>query len=207
MELAFQKYHNAFMTRGRPKEFDEDAAVRAAMQVFWERGYRAATCEELTAEMGISTSSFYSTFHDKEQLFRRAFTLYATEIFGQIYTMLDAEGSPLATVRKLMNLWADHFGKQEGSPGCLVAMSLIETEAEDSEVKQQAKELVTRLQTKLESCFRRAVKAGELSSDFDCRSAAAFMISTTEGLTVMARSGAKPSDIRGAVEMALRVIQ
>ena len=38
---------------GRPKTFDEHDVIERAQRVFWQRGYGAASTEELLAAMGI----------------------------------------------------------------------------------------------------------------------------------------------------------
>src|SRR5216684_8683324 len=62
---------------GRPRGFAEDAALEAAMRVFWEKGYEGATLADLTEAMGINRSSLYASFGDKEALFRMAMARYA----------------------------------------------------------------------------------------------------------------------------------
>ncbi|HSX63504.1 MAG TPA: helix-turn-helix domain-containing protein, partial [Pseudoxanthomonas sp.] len=65
--------------RGRPRAFDRDAALRAAMLVFWQRGYEGASLGALTEAMGINRPSLYAAFGDKEALFREAVALYDKE--------------------------------------------------------------------------------------------------------------------------------
>ena len=55
--------------RGRPRTFEKDAALETAMMTFWQRGFEETGVDDLVRAMGISTSSLYSTFGDKEALF------------------------------------------------------------------------------------------------------------------------------------------
>lgn len=50
----------------RPREFDQNKALEAAMYVFWEKGFEAASLSDLTARMGIQRPSLYSAFGDKK---------------------------------------------------------------------------------------------------------------------------------------------
>jgi len=66
--------------RGRPRNFDKDAALERAMELFWIKGYEGASMTDLTSAMGIASPSLYAAFGSKEELFRRAVQHYgATE--------------------------------------------------------------------------------------------------------------------------------
>ena len=62
-------------TRGRPRAFDPDAALRTALDVFWERGYEGTSMNDLVAAMGIASASIYAAFGSKAELFRRTMRL------------------------------------------------------------------------------------------------------------------------------------
>ncbi|WP_233160243.1 TetR/AcrR family transcriptional regulator [Pseudonocardia sp. MH-G8] len=64
-------------TIGRPREFDVDEALERAMRAFWAQGYEGAGLTDLTAAMGITRTSMYAAFGNKENLFRKALQRYS----------------------------------------------------------------------------------------------------------------------------------
>lgn len=60
----------------RTKEFDKNQALHEAMLLFWKKGYEAASIPDLLEVMGISRSSLYDTFSDKQTLYRDALEHY-----------------------------------------------------------------------------------------------------------------------------------
>lgn len=206
LELRFNNSNNNRMVRGRPKQFDENTALEAAMQVFWQRGYEEASCDELLAAMQINSGSMYATFGDKKSLFERAFALYADRIFSRGATVLDGPGSPLANVRNLVRAWGE-FMSQPNCRGCLVAQAMIEFGHTDSNVGTEAKALVRRFQDKLEATLVAAKEAGELDPQSEPKEIAAFLINTVQGLSVMARSGAGEAAVAGVINTTLFVLK
>jgi AcrR family transcriptional regulator len=45
--------------------FDENEALRSAMDVFWAKGYAGSSLTDLTKSMGINKPSLYSAFGNK----------------------------------------------------------------------------------------------------------------------------------------------
>lgn len=77
--VEFRKGHDWRMkhaTNGRPRSFDEDQAVDAAMRVFWEKSFEGTTMTDLTDATGLSRSSIHAAFGSKEGLFLKAVERY-----------------------------------------------------------------------------------------------------------------------------------
>jgi TetR/AcrR family transcriptional repressor of nem operon len=72
---------------GRTREFDVDAAVTRAMELFWRQGYDATATRDLTAALGVGQGSLYAAFGSKEGLFIAAIDRYL-EIFAPVISRL-----------------------------------------------------------------------------------------------------------------------
>jgi AcrR family transcriptional regulator len=73
---------------GRPREFDLDAALDAAVTVFWKKGYEGTSLPDLTAAMGINRPSLYAAFGNKEALFRKAVERYLNSVGASVMSAL-----------------------------------------------------------------------------------------------------------------------
>lgn len=191
--------------RGRPRQFDEDGAVEAALAVFMREGFEGASCEQLLEAMGMNSGSMYAAFGGKRALYDKAFERYRDRAVGMVLHVLDAPGSPLGNVRTLVNMWADLMSRP-GSRGCFVDCTLIELGDERKGVAELARETAKRLQAKLEAKLTEARDAGELAPDADPAALAAFLINTKQGLSVMARAGASEATIRGITNTTLSLL-
>src|SRR2546421_1155785 len=85
----------------RPKEFDRDEALQKAMEVFWSRGYEAASIQELVKQMGINRQSLYDTFGDKHALYLAALDRYREVEGGKMFELLAGQGSVKRVLRQL----------------------------------------------------------------------------------------------------------
>lgn len=83
----------------RPREFDEQQALVAAMQVFWEKGYEATSISDLTASMGIQRPSLYAAFGGKKELFDAALNKYSQLSFAYIQNRIRSAPTVKEAVR------------------------------------------------------------------------------------------------------------
>jgi TetR/AcrR family transcriptional repressor of nem operon len=194
------------MTVGRPKEFDREAALEKAMELFWLRGYEATGLRELLDHMGIGRQSLYDTFGDKHGLFIAAVKNYDQSVTEGIVAQLRASGSPLQNVRKTLVEIADAVtdGKCRG---CLLTNTLVEVAPHDSEVAAAAKSVLSRIENGFLSTLRQAVKKGELPKDANVRALARYFTSTVQGLVVMGKASVSRAAVKDIVNVALSVLE
>jgi AcrR family transcriptional regulator len=188
---------------GRPREFDVDEALEQAMQVFWERGYEGASLVDLTAAMGITKTSMYAAFGNKEQLFRKAVERYAAGP-AQYATHALEEPTARAVFEAFLRGAVQTTTSPEGPGGCMSVQGALASGA----ASRPARDLLTGWRTltglRLEERFRRAVDDGDLAGDSDPGQLARFTMTVAFGIAVQAAGGLGREPLEDVVDLAMR---
>ncbi|MEW9549341.1 TetR/AcrR family transcriptional regulator [Nonomuraea sp. NPDC050783] len=185
----------------RPRKFDEERAVEAAMRAFWRTGYEATSTQDLCAATGLGRSSIYNTFAGKHDLFRRALRHYMDERDTALAELMDGDLPVKEKVRTVLG-WAVEPGPDDPA-GCLVVNSMIELGPHDEEVAgmlRRSHELRVRI---MRTAFEAARARGELGPGQDPLALARFVTATVSGLRVLARGGADRATLESVAGTAL----
>ena len=187
---------------GRPREFDIDEALERAMQVFWARGYDGTSLTDLTGAMGITKSSMYAAFGNKEQLFRKAVQRYAE---GPASYATRALREP--TARAVAEAFLRGAVRTTTSPGRPTGCLSVQGALALSEQSRPAHDVLVgwRIDAgdQLEARFRRAVEEGDLPRDADPGRLARYVMTTGFGIAVQAANGLGPDVLDEIVDTAL----
>lgn len=193
----------------RTKEFETDEIADAAMQVFWRRGYAATSVQDLVDGTGLSRSSLYSTFQNKQGLYQKALQRYELLTTLNNVKLLSGSGSPKALIRQLLiNVVEDELNDSEYK-GCLVANACLELAGHDEDVSQFVASNLQKLQHALESLLIKAQQSGEITSTQNPRALASFFLNTMQGLRVLGKGSPleqRKQCLMDVVEVALNVL-
>ncbi|MFW1703628.1 TetR/AcrR family transcriptional regulator [Acinetobacter pittii] len=193
----------------RTKEFETDEIADAAMQVFWRRGYAATSVQDLVDGTGLSRSSLYSTFQNKQGLYQKALQRYELLTTLNNVKLLSGSGSPTALIRQLLiNVVEDELNDSEHK-GCLVANACLELAGHDEDVSQFVASNLQKLQHALESLLIKAQQSGEITSTQNPRALASFFLNTMQGLRVLGKGSPleqRKQCLMDVVEVALNVL-
>jgi TetR/AcrR family transcriptional repressor of nem operon len=186
----------------RPKAFDHEQALSAAMQVFWVKGFEATSLDDLLAAMKIGRQSLYDTFGDKRALFLAALERYRELTDAYLRTCLADGPTVKAAFRRLfMQVVDEPEGHQRR--GCLLVNTAVELAPHDP----ASARLVLGHQRAAERLFRRgldlAQARGELGPERDTRALARYLVSALQGLRVMAKADPNKAALRDVVKVAL----
>jgi AcrR family transcriptional regulator len=187
----------------RPKEFDRDEALQKAIGVFSEKGYAAASTDELMRAMKISRQSMYDTFGDKRQLYLEAFRRYVADSIDEQIGYLEKSSSPLAGIEKMLLAFATR-AERDGIVGCMGVNAICEFGRSDPEVTSLGDAESIRLNAALEQALRQAKTKKEIGKTVKESAAAQFLRATLSGMKVAAKAGADTPALKSIVRFALQ---
>jgi TetR/AcrR family transcriptional repressor of nem operon len=120
---------------GRPRCFDEDKVLDAAMEVFWAKGYESTSMADLLAATGLHKGSLYQAFGDKHSLFIAAIKRYIDNIRTEMSSVLMGGDTAAKGIRAAMRKAVTMFTGEDGAcKGCLILNSMVEKGQNDTEL-------------------------------------------------------------------------
>lgn len=185
--------------RGRPRSFDIDTALDAAVDVFWRHGYEGAGLTELTDAMGIGRPSLYTAFGDKAQLFQRALARYVDRNMAYVEDAL-AQPTAYDVAEAFLTGNARAVTSPGTPPGCLSVQAMVTDEGGAFELLRQNR---TAIEQRLAERFRRAVTDGDLGAAEDPDELASYLITLTTGFAIRAADGIAQDTLLALVHRAL----
>lgn len=191
----------------RTKEFDPDAALRSALELFWRRGYEATTMADLVEHLGIGRASMYATFGNKRELYLKALDRYNEYRDPNLLRELSQPGPALPAVRTVVRRFAVEASSGDGRlNGCFVTNTAAELGARDPEAARRVEASWNHIETLLYSALTRAQAQGELPAGRDPRTLARMLLVLMQGLRVVGKVSADPDRVRDAAEQALTLL-
>ena len=189
--------------RGRPRTFNRDLAVKAAMELFIGRGFDGVSLEDLQKAMGqISPPSFYAAFGSKDALFREVVMLYRQTMGESVMRHLAA--SPVrAGLEGMMRAMVDLFLINHAAPGCLIVLGAVNSTRTSKDAHQLLSDARSEGNEMVRQRLLRAVDEGDLPTGLPIGDIAAFYTTFMQGLAVRARDGATRTEMLKAVNGAM----
>lgn len=185
--------------RGRPRSFDRDAALDAAVLVFWEKGYDGTSLTDLTTAMGINRPSLYATYGNKRELFIHAIDRYAATHGSRAFSALRLEPDNRTAVEEFFKATID-CALAEGTPrGCLI--NTVATDAAESDPELRHKLAHMFKQTDAAIAKRMAANGTSSPGDRSEPEMLAHMAhSVTHSIMTRARAGATRQELTQVAE-------
>jgi TetR/AcrR family transcriptional repressor of nem operon len=190
----------------RPREFDETAALEAAMECFWRRGYEATSLRDLTASMGLTAPSLYNAFGDKQELFARALERYLDRTTRDRLRRLEESLAPKEAIRRFFAEIIEHSIKDRQRKGCFLVNSALEVAPHHAECRAVIAEQFGEIEAFFKRCILAAQVDQTVSPDVDAGDVARLLLGVLLGIRVLARTKPNRDVLEGVARPALALL-
>jgi len=179
----------------RTASYDRDAALEAAMTLFWTKGFHATSLKDLEVVLNMKPGSIYAAFQSKEALFRATLDRYAKRMTGEMEALVARSASPLSALQRHLRGLADLAPCDRPSTACMLVKSLLEA-PQDGELRTFISDHLDRVGQVIGSALEAAKSEGELPGHTDTDRLARRIQTYIFGLKVQAQRETDPARMR-----------
>jgi TetR/AcrR family transcriptional regulator, transcriptional repressor for nem operon len=193
-------------SRGRPREFDIDAALDKAVAVFSERGFHATSIVDLTDAMELASGSVYKAFKDKQSVFIAAFDRMQASFEEALRRLIEPGVPARDLIHRVLMHFADASSGAAGKRGCMLASSTMVLGTFDADVVQRVNAGLRKLETLLVTLIRAGQKDGSISKRVDSEATARLMLCAMQGMRAIGKTGRARAQMRQTAELAMKLL-
>lgn len=188
---------------GRPRKFDEDAAVDRAMEVFWRKGYRGTTPQDLLDVLGIGKGSFYHAFGSKRELFSRVLDRYRDQQAVLVDEVLAQSVPVKERIATALELMIDMNFADPDRRGCLAVNTAAELAGFDDDATTRVRAMFERTNGTFLDVIRAGQASGEISRDVDAEALAMHLLTTLIGVQLLSKTSQRSDVLKRSIPLAL----
>lgn len=188
----------------RPKEFDRDAVLDRAVELFWAKGYEATSIGDLTEHLGIGRQSLYDTFGDKHGIYVAALDRYRLHYGGFATDALDKPGPLKRQVREVLKVIIQAV--KDSGRSCMLVNAAAERCPADKDVSERFRANGQLVEDVFFARFQRAKREGELRDGLEPRALARYFVTQIFGLQIAARGGADARALEQSADVAVSIL-
>jgi TetR/AcrR family transcriptional repressor of nem operon len=193
-------------TRGRPREFDIDAALDRAILYFREHGYNGVAIADLSGALKLSAGSIYKAFHSKHELFCAALDRYLKLRSARLAEIASGSENGREKLRRVLAFYAESSHASEGRGGCLVIVGAVELGSTDALVAAKVSAALARNEGRLAEMIRAGQADGSIGKSVDATTTARALLAMVQGMRVLGKTGRKRESMMAVVGIAMKLL-
>lgn len=191
--------------RGRPRGFDDQDALEAAMRCFWSNGYEAASVDTMCRVTGMSRASLYQTYGGKEGLFLAAVAHYGDTRVSRVAAALGPAGTLAEDLTAFFDAAIALATADPETPGCLVSCVLADAAGTSAVFRTELGRRFQALEDRIEDRLRSADWQDD--APVPASAAAGLVAATARGIMLRARSGQTRKDLEKVAAAAVLAVR
>jgi TetR/AcrR family transcriptional repressor of nem operon len=187
----------------RPREFDVDRVLHQSMEVFWTKGFKSTSFEDLTLTTGVKKQSLYCVFNDKRTLFIKALVHYREQ---SIAALEELEASDMSPLNKLESLCSSLLNDAAKYRGCLMVNSALEFGTEDELITCEVDQMFSKAEQVLEKIISSGQEQQLITTRFSSQELASYLNNAIFGTRIQEQSGASREQIEAVLRTSIAMI-
>ena len=192
---------------GRPKIFDEQTVIEKAIEVFWMKGYEAASAEELLKAMNIGKGSFYLSFKGgKKELYEKSLEQFSKKAAERFKKDLEQAADPITFLKNFFLSMADS-PKERQLRGCYLGNAIVEMSNIDNKTKKKAASLLGQLEEDFKKIIQHAQQGNRLKTKEDPETLARLLITLWNGINITRMMYPENERLKKMIELQLQVLK
>ncbi|EIC86106.1 TetR/AcrR family transcriptional regulator [Serratia sp. M24T3] len=184
-----------------------DQALDKAILVFSERGYHASSINDLTQAMELAAGSVYKAFKDKRAIFIAAFDRYKLVRNAQLAQAISSAVTGRAQLEAALMFYAESAQGAQGILGCLVVNGATELATFDEEIAQKVRVSLANSEKMLSGLIAAGKQDGSIMATADEQVLGRALLSVTQGMRVIGKTGRSREDMQAVVSAALKMLE
>jgi AcrR family transcriptional regulator len=193
-------------SRGRPREFDIDAALDKAIVIFSDRGYYGTSIADLSSALELTAGSIYKAFDDKRAVFIAALERYITLRTERLQQALQPTRTGRERVRTVLALYAASSYEDEGRRGCLIVSSAVELAISDPEIAERVARSLDLHEKRLTLFIRQGQDDGSIPAQVEAAVTARLLLCVLQGMRVIGKTGRGKKEMNSLIDKAMKVL-
>jgi AcrR family transcriptional regulator len=188
----------------RVREFDEQALLAGAQELFWSQGFDDTSIEQVTAATGVGNGSIYAAYGTKIGLFLAVFKRYCQQRAQFVDGVVNsASGTEIAAVRAYFDAIIADCASQPNRRGCLMINSIAQLGHRVPEVVTVARKSTERMEASVAA--RIGVEGRKDFAGLDQHQIALLschIVLVSQGLIQLSRLGVPAEQLRQVADLS-----
>lgn len=191
----------------RTAGFNLNDVLQKAMEVFWQKGYCKSSMSSLVSATHLQPGSIYAAFNSKEGLFLAALKYYGQQSVEKLQSCLDQAETPLQGIRMFIAKIGERALNHEQQPGCFLVNTVLEVSAEETAIKGEVANHLSRIESHLLSALIAAQRVGELPPEKNPEALAKHLMINIWGLQVLAKTKPDADSVKIVLAQILSLLE
>ncbi len=189
----------------RPREFDEETALEAAMECFWSRGYEATTFRDLIEKTGLTGASLCNAFGDKRALYGRVFDRYVEASVADRIRRCEAL-PPREAIGAFFSEIIKRSLADSERKGCMLVNAALDVAPHDEQFREVVTGALGRIEAFFNACIARGQADGTITAMMPAFVLAKNLLGVLIGVRVLARVRPERQVLEGVVAPVLLLL-